>query len=193
MLFDQVPYFIMAFLYHDSTGHTQESIRDVNGAFFIMTCEVIFTQAYAVMNHYPSQLPILRRETNENIYELSAYYVAEIFNSIPICILRAFSGLTILYLWAGFNTGIILYAQIGITLLISAFTANAYGLFISSFFDVTITELACVCDLLFLCFSGIYINLNTISSLRFVSPFFFSNEALSILFWKNVTQIGNLN
>lgn len=91
----------MAFLYHDSTGHTQDSIRDVNGALFLITCELIFTQSYAVMNHYPSQLPILRRETNENIYQLSAFYVAEIFNSIPICILRAFSGFTILYLWAG--------------------------------------------------------------------------------------------
>lgn len=105
-------------------------------------------------------------------------------------ILRAFSGFTILYMWAGFNAGFILYAQIGITLTISAFTATAYGLFISSFFDATFTELACVFDLIFLCLSGIYINLSSISSIRFVSPFFFSNEALCILFWNNVTQIG---
>lgn len=83
-----------------------------------------------------------------------------------------------------------LYIQIGVTLMISAFTANAYGLFISSFFDVTVTELACVSDLIFLCFSGIYINLNSVSTIRFVSPFFFANEALSIQFWSNVTQIG---
>lgn len=180
----------MAVLYHDSTGRTQESIQDVNGAFFLITCEVIFTQAYAVMNHYPSQLPILRRETNENIYKLSAYYVAELCTSIPICILRAFGGPAILYVWAGFNTGFTLYAQIGITLTITAFTATAYGLFISSFFDQTVTELACVCDLIFLCLSGFYINLSSLSWFRFLSPFFFSNEALSIYFWHNVTQIS---
>lgn len=146
-----VPFFIMAFLYHESTGHTQESIRDVNGALFLITCEIIFTQAYAVMNHYPSQLPILRRETNENIYKLSAYYVAEIFNAIPICILRALTGFTILYLWAGFNTGFMLYAQIGVTLIISAFTANAYGLFISSFFEKTVTELGLYLIFLYIC------------------------------------------
>lgn len=180
----------MALIYHESTGRTQDSMRDVSGCLFIITCELIFTQAYGVMNYYPSQMPILRRETNEHIYQFSAYYVAEIINAIPICIIRSVSGFTITYLLAGFNTGFLLYAKIIVTLLVSAFTANAYGLFVSSFFEQTITELASAIDLIFMCLAGIYLNLSSVSYVRFISPFFFSNEALAILFWHDVTEIG---
>lgn len=206
----------MAFLYHESTGRTQESIRDVGGALFLMTCELwvmdfdwiflfcwaqvidsillknsrIFTQCYAVMHFYPAQLPILRRETNEHIYQFSAYYVAEIVNALPICFLRSFSGLTISYYWAGFNTGFLLYLKIGLTLMISSFTANAYGLMMSNMFKIAISEVASITDLIFLCISGFYMNLNSFPYIRYISLFFFSNEALAILFWSDVDEIG---
>lgn len=180
----------MAFLYHKSTGRTQESIRDVSGALFLITCELIFTQCYSVMNFYPEQLPILRRETNEHIYNFSAYYMAEIVNALPVCFLRSFSGLTIAYYWAGFNTGLLLYFQIGITLMISAFTANAYGLMMSNLFKFAVYEVASITDLVCLCISGIYINLSSFPYIRYISPFFFANEALAILFWNNVDEIG---
>lgn len=180
----------MAFLYHESTGRTQESIRDVGGALFLMTCELIFTQCYAVMNFYPEQMPILRRETNEHIYKFSAYYVAEIVNALPVCFLRSFSGLTIAYFWAGFNTGPLLFFQIGLTLMIASFTANAYGLLMSNLFKIAVNEVASITDLIFLSISGFYINLSSFPYIRFISPFFFSNEALAILFWSNVDEIG---
>lgn len=150
----------------------------------------IFTQCYAVMYFYPAQLPILRRETNEHIYKFSAYYVAEIVNALPICFLRSFSGLTISYYWAGFNTGFLLYLKIGLTLMISSFTANAYGLMMSNMFKIAISEVASITDLIFLCISGFYMNLNSFPYIRYISLFFFSNEALAILFWSDVDEIG---
>lgn len=186
---EQIPYFVMAALYHETTGRTQKSIQDVDGALFIMACEVIFTTCYSIINFYPSQMPILRRETNEHIYSFSAYYVAEVFNVIPIGILRSFTGIAITYAWAGFMD-FWLFLKIGITLLISAFAANAYGLFISGLFRIVIMELASVFDLIFLCLSGIYMNLDSLPYARYFSPFYYTNEALLISFWNNVTQIG---
>lgn len=109
----QIPYIAMALLYHESTGRTQDSIQDVEGALFIITCEVIFTTCYSIINFYPSQLPILRRETNEHIYSFSAYYVAEVFNVVPVSFLRSFAGIAITYAWAGFDMGFVQFLKIG--------------------------------------------------------------------------------
>lgn len=182
----------MAALYHETTGNTQKSIQDVDGALFIMACEVIFTTCYSVINFYPSLMPILRRETNEHIYSFSAHYVAEVFNVIPVAILRSFTGILILYLWSGFMNFWI-FMKIGITLLIASFAANAYGLLISGILKTVITDIASVFDLIFLCLSGIYMNLSSLPYARYFSPFFYTNEALLISFWSNVTEIGKIN
>lgn len=180
----------MAVLYQDSTGRTQKSIQDVNGAIWIINCEIFFTTCYSVMNFYPSQMPILRRETNEHIYNFSAYYIAEMFNVLPVAFLRSFVGIAITFAWAGFNTGIWLFLEIGLTLFIASFTANAYGLLISGLFKIVITEVASVFDLIFICFSGVYMNLDSWPYLRYISPFYLINEALSLSFWSNVDHIG---
>lgn len=180
----------MALLYHETTGRTQESVQDVTGAIVIITCELIFTMSYGVIHFYPSQMPILRRETNEHIYQFSAFYLSEMFSVWPVSFLRAFIGLAITYVWAGFRRGFLLYFQFGLILFVTAFTANAYGLFMSGIFKSITMEVSSVFDLIFLCMSGIYINLDAFPYIRYISLFYFSNEALSIGFWHNVTAIG---
>lgn len=180
----------MAVLYHETTGRTQESIQAVQGCLFIITTELVFTMSYSVIFFYPTQMPILRRETNENIYSFSAYYIAEVFNVLPVAFLRATVGLGLTYSLAGFNGGLILYFQFALTLFITTFTANAYGLMLSGLFKIVIFEIASAIDLIFLSMSGIYLNLDAVPYIRFISPFYFSNEALSLTFWNNITQIG---
>lgn len=183
-------YLAIALLYHETTGRTQKSINDIEGAFFMFITSAIFSMSYGIIHFYPSQMPILRRETNEHIYDFSAYYVAEIFNILPVSFLRSFAGLPILYIWAGFDIGVTLYLQLGLTLLVATFAANAYGLFVSSLFTSIQMEIATVFDLMFLSFAGVYINLNSVSFARYISPFYFTNEGLSILFWSTITEIG---
>lgn len=183
----------MAFLYLHCTGRTQETVRDVLGAFLLMSCGVVFTQAYSVMNFYQDALPVLRRETNEHIYKFSAYYVAEIVNALPVCFLRAFTGLAIVYFAAGFNIGLLVFLELLVTFLIAAFTANAYGLMMSNIFKIAISDVASITDLIFLVISGFYINLKSFPFIRYISFFFFTNEATAIIFFSNIDQIGKSN
>lgn len=183
----------MAILYHHTTGRTQETTRDVLGVFFLTSCGVIFTQCYSVMDFYQDQMPILRRETNEHIYKFSAYYIAEIVNALPICFLRAFSSLTMIYAFAAFNQGFIVYAELLLTFFTAAFTAQAYGLMMANLFKIAITDVASITDLIFLCISGFYINISAFPFIRFISFFFYTNEATAILFFRNVHEIGMIH
>lgn len=180
----------MGFLYRHSTGRTQETVRDVLGVFLLMSCGIIFTQCYSVMNLYQDNMPVLRRETNEHIYNFSAYYVAEIFNAIPVSILRSFIGLAIVYFAAGFNIGVCVFLELALTFTIASFTSNAYGLMMSNIFKVAISDVASITDLIFLCISGFYINVSSFPYVRYISLFFFTNEATAILFFRNIDHIG---
>lgn len=180
----------MAFLYTRSTGRTQESVQDVEGVLVVIICELVFTTSYCIIHFYPSRLPILRRETNEQIYKFSAFYLAEIICEFPIGFLRSFVGLAITYIGVGFNNGFWLYIQLSFTLLVTAFTSHAYGLWISGLFKSFCMEVSSVTDLIFLTLSGIYVSLDSYRYMRYISLFFFSSEALSIIFWHDVSYIG---
>lgn len=182
----------MAGLYINVSGRDQQSVQGVQGAFFIMTAEVIFGTSYGVAHSYPTHLPILRRETGENVYNLSAYYISKIICRIPGHMIDAFSFLGIIYMFAGFSNGWWLFIKFGLILTAAGVTASAYGCMISGFVESArlTSEIAPPFDLLFLILGGFYINLSSFSKLKFTSLFFFSNEALSVTYWHNISELG---
>lgn len=183
---------MMAVVYRNTDGRTQGSIQDIRGAIFVFVAEVVFTSAYSVIHFYPSQMPILRRETNEHIYKFSAYYVAEALCTIPPGVVRSFVSITATYFFVGFYKGLLSYFQFVLTLAVTSFTSHAYGLMLSGIFnsDALTAEIAPPFDLLFLLLAGMYINLNEFPYIRYISVFYFSNEALATLYWYDIADIG---
>lgn len=180
----------MGFLYQNVTGETQESIQDVQGIFFILTCEIVFSTLYRILNFYMHNLPLLRRETHERIYSLSAYYVAECLCDAPFLSIKPMIGLIFTYALAGFDKGLLLFFEIWLTLAFLAFTSNAYGLMLAGVFRSVILEVPPVFNLFFTAVSGIYASLRDYPILKYTSLFFYANEALNIFFWHDIAEIG---
>lgn len=189
----QIPFYLMPIAYSGTTGRTQESIQDVKGAIFLIIAEVIFTAIYRVANSYTSQIPILRREIHENLYHFSAYYFTEILTRMPYDFFFSYSALSIIYYFLGFVQSISLYLWFGLSLFMSTYTATAYGFMLSSFTEKEFlsAQISPPIDLIFSTLSGIYVSLRDFPYLRYISVFFYANESLSIIFWKDVTEIGN--
>lgn len=55
-------------------SHT--SVQDIKGFLIILATEVLFTFVYAVFYLIYEVLPLLRKETGDRLYSLSAYYVS---------------------------------------------------------------------------------------------------------------------
>lgn len=184
----------IAGLYIDTNGHDQPSVQSVQGALFILSAEVIFSTSYGVAHTYPTYLPIIRRETGENVYRLSAYYISNIICLIPKHVIDAFAFLSVVYVFAGFTNGIWLWLKMGIILTATAINASAYGCMISGFFESArmTSEVAPPLDLLFLILGGFYINLNTFPYVKYISLFFYANEAMAVTYWQGITEIGLL-
>lgn len=150
----------------------------------------MFSTSYRVLNTYLANSPMIRRETHERTYTLSAYYVADVLSDIPFLTIRPLIGLIITYILAGFNKGIVLLIELWITLAFLAFTSNAYGLMLVGLFRSLILEVPPLFTLTFMAVSGAYASLRDYPVLKYTSLFFYANEAMSILFWTGVTEIG---
>lgn len=67
----------------------------------------------------------------------------------------------------------------------------AYGFFLSGIFESFFvgTELSGIVDLVLLLASGMYINVDHVKWLKLISFFFYANETVAIIFWKNVESL----
>lgn len=186
----QVNFTTVGLLYSNINGENQESIQDVQGIFFILSCEVMFSTSYRILHTYLANSPLIRRETHERTYTLSAHYVADVLSDMPFITIRPLIGLIITYMLAGFNKGIVLLIKLWIAMAVLAFTSNAYGLMLVGLFRSVILEIPPLFTLTFMAVSGAYASIRDYPLLKYTSLFFYANEALSILFWTGVTEIG---
>lgn len=179
-------------LYLDVELSDQRSIQDVSGFVLNLTAQIIFATAYNVVYYYPSRMPVLRRETGERIYSLSAFYVANVLAGIPRSALECCVFLAIVQPCVSFIDGVWMFVTIGATLSLVAIPSTAYGLMLSGMFEsiAVSTAMAPPFDV-FLCLAaGVYVRLEQLRFLRYMSPFFYANEALMIVIWKQVDRLG---
>ncbi|XP_067634341.1 protein brown isoform X2 [Eurosta solidaginis] len=182
---------ILAIMYSGVTKLTQTSVQDIDGSIYTLSNEMIFTFSYGVTYVFPMALPIMRREVGEGTYNLSAYYVASVLSFVPTAFFTSYMFFSIIYAAIYYTRGFMLYLTMGFVLALSAIAATAYGLFLSSFFETVTMASECAgpFDLLFLIFGGAYYNVDSLPFIKFISLFFYSNEALMYNFWIDVDEI----
>lgn len=184
----------IALLFSGVQSNKTQSVQDINGFIFTIAAEIIFGTCYGIIYFYPSALPMLRRETGENIYDLSAIYVAKFLGHIPKSFIESYVFMLIIYCNVNFIVDFWHYLGIGFTLSLTAIPATAYGLMLSGVFETVrlSSELAPPVDLFMFLICGFYIKLKMLHFLQYISLFFYSIEALSIQIWNRVNIIGSL-
>lgn len=182
----------IAFIYSSVRDQNQSLPQNVQGALYAITAQIVFRTSYGVQHLFPSVLPLLRREVNENIYSLSACYVSKIFSRIPMHLMDSFIILSAVFAFSGFLNQFWIFVQFLALLTVTGVTANAYGCMTSSIFDSkrSISEIAPLTDALFTLMSGQLIRISQYPHLKLISLFFFSNEALSLIYWSDIKEIG---
>lgn len=183
---------VIAFIYSTVAQLDQSSPQNVEGAIYIITAQIVFRTSYGVQHVFPAMLPILRRETGENIYSLSACYVSTFICRIPMHCLDVLTILGAIFAFSGFLNEFWLFIRFAFILIACAITANAYGCMVSGVFESkrTSAEIAPLTDVLFSLMSGQYLSLHDYPLLKLISLFFYTSEALSLTYWHDVTKLG---
>lgn len=83
------------------------------------------------------------------------------------------------------------FLNISLAIMLSGLCAMSYGFFLSGIFESFFvgTELSGIVDLVLMLASGMYINVDQVKWLKYISFFFYANETVAINFWSKVDKI----
>ncbi|GBP13327.1 Protein scarlet [Eumeta japonica] len=188
---------IISIPYH---GHFEEldqrDIQNVQGLLYLTITEDIFLFIYAVFITFPSEMPILLRETASGLYSPAPYYVSKMIFWIPRAIVAPTLFASLVFALAGLHGGFSGWLGFTFICILCANYANAYGSFLSATFDSmeTAALVSVPFELIGTMFSGVYLNLASVSAafgwLRYVSGFYYGVESISILQWDYIDRIN---
>ncbi|CAH0592221.1 unnamed protein product [Chrysodeixis includens] len=173
----------------------QRDIQNVEGLLYLTIAETIFLFIYAVFITFPSEVPILLRETASGLYSPLPYYLSKMVFWIPRAVIEPTLYTALIFTVAGLRGGFMGWLGFNFVCILCANYANAYGSFLSSTFNSmeTAALVSVPFDLIGTMFSGIYMNLASVSPylswLRYVSGFYYGVESISILQWVSIDTI----
>ncbi|CAH3965837.1 protein scarlet-like isoform X2 [Pieris brassicae] len=180
-------------------GHFEEldqrDIQNAEGLLYLTITETIFLFIYAVFITFPQEVPILLRETASGLYSPLPYYLSKMIFWIPRAVIEPICFVTLVFLVAGLQGGFTNWIGFCFVCILCANYANAYGSFLSATFDKleTAALFSVPFDLIGIMFSGIYLNLNSVSKyfawVHYISSFYYGTESVSILQWDSITEI----
>ncbi|XP_038207844.1 protein scarlet-like isoform X2 [Zerene cesonia] len=177
----------------------QRDIQNAEGLLYLTITETIFLFIYAVFITFPQEVPILLRETASGLYAPLPYYLSKMIFWIPRAVVEPICFVTLVFLIAGLQGGFTNWIGFCFVCVLCANYANAYGSFLSAVFDrmETAALVSVPFDLIGTMFSGIYLNLASVSPyfswLKFVSGFYYGVESISIIQWDSIETINCVN
>ncbi|EFN69860.1 Protein scarlet [Camponotus floridanus] len=179
--------------YIGANSSTQEGIQSVRGALYLMISEIIFTVAYSVIYEIPGGLVLYLREST--VYAPGPYYVATILGLIPKAIFKALLFTIVIYFLLHLEFRLIDLCFYCFCTMTTAICGIAYGMMTSSWItnvDI-VTAIMVPLDLLLLLMAGVFYNLRTLpiylTYFKYMSMFYYSTEALSIIHWSKIKNI----
>ncbi|PZC85597.1 protein scarlet [Helicoverpa armigera] len=173
----------------------QRDIQNVEGLLYLTITETIFLFIYAVFITFPSEVPILLRETASGLYSPLPYYLSKMIFWIPRAVIEPTLFTTLIFLIAGLHGGFMGWLGFNFVCILCANYANAYGSFLSATFNSmeTAALVSVPFELVGTMFSGLYLNLASVSPylswLRYISGFYYGVESISILQWDSIETI----
>uniref|UniRef100_A0A1B0CN52 Putative transporter abc superfamily breast cancer resistance protein n=1 Tax=Lutzomyia longipalpis TaxID=7200 RepID=A0A1B0CN52_LUTLO len=183
---------ILALLYRNVNLNSQTAVQDIAGVFFTVCTEIIFGSLYSVIIAFSPQLPLIRRETGERLFSLSAFYAATVLMQIPRAFLESFIFLGVVYASVDFSGSFLTYILMSISLSLSSVASMAYGFMIAGVCvnENFVQEISVPFDTIMLILGGFYMNVINLPYVKYISLFYLTNEALSWQFWREIDTIG---
>ncbi|CAH1245185.1 ABCG1 [Branchiostoma lanceolatum] len=177
------------------TAYDQKGIQDFNGVLFVMIIQNAMPAINAVVQTFPLELDIFKREHRNGMYRTDVYFICKVLAEMPISIILPLIYTSVVYWMVGLYPGWKQYLiAVGVTVL-AANVSTAFGYVISASTSslqtaVTLANLPLVPLILF---GGFFINTKSVPVyfiwLEYISWFKYGNEVMAVNQWRDVTNI----
>ncbi|KAF7991387.1 hypothetical protein HCN44_002949 [Aphidius gifuensis] len=180
---------------HVTDNIDQRSIQNMQGLMYLVVTETVFTFNYSVFYTFPKELPLLLRDMASGLYYPGPFYFSKIAVLIPGTVFQPFIYAALIFFIAGLKGGFLGFIYFSIPVILCATSATAVGCLMSASFESvdTASLLSVPIDFITLVFSGIYLHLGSLppqlSWLKYVSQFYYSSEAVSVIQWQEYNAI----
>ncbi|CAG0904178.1 unnamed protein product [Darwinula stevensoni] len=172
---------------------TAEGVMNINGALFLFLLISSYQNSLAVIYVFCEDQPIFLREQRSGLYRADAYYLGKTLAELPFFVVFPAAFTAIAYPMIGLDPGRFL-----VCVLVMVAIANvscSFGYMASCIASTVEMVLALAPTIMMpiMLLSGFFLNNDTIPSyliwVKYISWFYYGNEALVINQWKGVEKI----
>ena len=156
---------IVGLIYFD-LATDQNGVQDRNGVIFFVLINQSMLGVFGVINTFPLELPVFRREHSAGMYTPWAYYLSKTISEIPHQVFFPFVFCCICYPMVGLNPEPERFIMFCVLVILCANTAFALGYCLSTAAASVEVALAFgpVVILPFMLFAGFFLNVDSIPS-----------------------------
>lgn len=169
----------------------QYAVQNYTGVLFITLMQCNFGYVFAVINSLPLELPVLYREVKNRTYSVYIYFLSKQLAELPKFLILPFILITVIFWMSGISNDAGVYFSIVGILLLTTQVAVSFAIFLSIAMPSLDAALAISIPIIIplLIFAGFFLNNTSVPSwliwIKYISWFYYSNEALSIKFWEH--------
>jgi ABC-type multidrug transport system ATPase subunit len=159
-------------------------IQNRAGAIFFIILNQSFTTLFPVLNVFPAEIAVFKRERAAQMYRVSTYYLSKNFAELPLQLLLPIIYGTIAYWMISFQATAKAFFTFLVFLVVIAFTSQSLGIMISAAVpNITVANIVAPLVLIVLVlFGGLYANNQTfwagISWIQYLSYVNYAFKAL---------------
>ncbi|CAG0902373.1 unnamed protein product [Darwinula stevensoni] len=175
--------------------YTTEGVMNLNGALFLFLTNMTFQNAFAVVNVFCQELPIFLREHQSGMYRTDVYFLSKTIADLPFFILFPTIFSAVAYFMIGLNESVERFLVCTLIIIIVSNVSCSFGYMISCIANSVTMALSLAPPFIvpIMMFGGFFLNNASVPVyfvwLKYISWFYYGNEALMINQWKGVEGI----
>ncbi|XP_013386693.1 protein white-like [Lingula anatina] len=175
--------------------YDQSAVQNINGLMFLLLTNNSFANMFPVINTFPLEIPVFKRDHNNGMYRTDVYFLCKTFAEFPSYVITPLIFSAIAYWMVGLYPGGEEFLFNMAVLILVANCAVSFGYIISTAANSLTVALALAPPLLipFMLFGGFFLNQDSVPVyfiwLNYMSWFPYSNEVITVVQWRNVDTI----
>lgn len=180
--------------YASSSITDEYRFQNVSGAIVITITQLLFTEMYAVIGVFPSEYALYLRE--KALYSHISYFLSSVLVVLPRIVACNFLFPLVVHAFFPWIASVPQYFQLCSIFAVSSLAMSTLGLSLSAviprieYLQIVLVPFETVCMTLM----GGWINVESIPRyfmwIKYVSPFFYSYEAISITVWSESGEVS---
>lgn len=176
--------------------YQSSEITDISGAIFLVIINNTFSYIFAVINTFPTEIPLFRREHFNGMYSTLAYYLSKNVAELPMYFVLPLIYSSIVYFMIGLYPGAAQFFIFYGVMVLLINTCVSFGYWVSCMSPTVTIALAIGPPMIMplLLFGGFFLSADSVPVyfiwLKYLSWFLYTNEILTINQWQDVDSIA---